>query len=67
MDLTELKKNEGVVLESCPNEEISLTEEMSVSLETEIPEVLYRGMKDFISTNPEWDQYRLMSSALANF
>ncbi|WP_320674557.1 DUF2811 domain-containing protein [Prochlorococcus sp. MIT 1341] len=38
-----------------------------VSLETEIPEVLYLGMKDFISSNPSWDQYRVMSSALANF
>ena len=38
-----------------------------VSLETEIPEVLYRGMKDFIGDNPNWDQYRVMSSALAHF
>ena len=38
-----------------------------VSLETEIPEVLYRGMKDFIGSNPQWDQYGVMSSALANF
>ena len=38
-----------------------------VSLETEIPEVLYRGMKDFIGDNPTWDQYRVMSSALAHF
>ena len=38
-----------------------------VSLEAEIPEVLYRGMKEFIGTHPAWDQYRVMSSALANF
>ncbi len=38
-----------------------------VSLETEIPEDLYIGMKDFIGTNPTWDQYRVLSSALANF
>ena len=38
-----------------------------VSLEAEIPEVLYRGMKDFIGVHPQWDQYRVMSSALANF
>ncbi len=38
-----------------------------VSLETEIPEVLYRGMKEFIAKHPNWDQYRVMSSALANF
>ena len=38
-----------------------------VSLEAEIPEVLYRGMKDFIGDHPTWDQYRVMSSALAHF
>ena len=38
-----------------------------VSLEAEIPEVLYRGMKDFIGNHSNWDQYRVMSSALANF
>jgi hypothetical protein len=38
-----------------------------VSLEAEIPEVLYRGMKDFIGVHPTWDQYRVMSSALAHF
>ena len=38
-----------------------------VSMEAEIPEVLYRGMKDFIGENPQWDQYRVMSSALAHF
>ncbi len=41
--------------------------EASVSLEAEIPEPLYRGMKKFITKNPQWDQYSLMSSALANF
>ena len=38
-----------------------------VSLEAEMPEALYKGMKDFISLNPQWDQYRLISSAVANF
>ena len=41
--------------------------EISVSLEAEIPEALYKGMKEFIGDNPEWDQYRLISSAMANF
>ncbi len=39
----------------------------SVSLEAEIPEVLYRGMKEFICSHPNWDQYAVMTSALANF
>jgi len=38
-----------------------------VSLEAEIPESLYKSMNDFITSNPQWDQYRLMSSALATF
>lgn len=38
-----------------------------ISLETEIPEVLYNGLKEFIGSNPKWDQYEVMSSALANF
>tara|TARA_B100000700_G_C14852861_1_gene764811 strand:+ start:135 stop:392 length:258 start_codon:yes stop_codon:yes gene_type:complete len=39
----------------------------SVSLEAEIPEALYNGLKTFINSNPDWDQYKIMSSALANF
>ena len=38
-----------------------------ISIETEIPEVLYQGIRDFIGSNPQWDQYKLMKSALANF
>ncbi len=38
-----------------------------VSMETEVPEVLYRGMKAFIESHPKLDQYSLVSSALANF
>ena len=38
-----------------------------VSLEAEIPEVLYRGMKEFIGSHPNWDQYRVMSSAITHF
>ena len=40
---------------------------MSISLEAEVPEALYVGMKDFISTNDKWDQSKLISSAIANF
>ena len=41
--------------------------DVSVNLEAEIPEELYKGMKDFIGTNPQWDQYRLMQAAIAGF
>ena len=40
---------------------------MSISLEAEVPEALYVGMKDFISGNEEWDQSKLISSAIASF
>ncbi len=39
----------------------------SISLEAEVPEALYVGMKDFISSNNKWDQSKLISSAIANF
>ena len=39
----------------------------SISLEAEVPELLYQGMRQFISNHPHWDQYRLVTSALANF
>ena len=40
---------------------------MAISLEAEVPEALYVGMKDFISSNDKWDQSKLISSAIANF
>ena len=40
---------------------------MSISLEAEVPEALYLGMKDFISSNEKWDQSKLISSAIVNF
>ena len=36
-----------------------------VSLETELSETLYNTMKDFVLSNPTWDQYKLINSALA--
>ena len=43
------------------------TSSSSVSIETEIPEALYNGMKKFIGDNPHLDQYGVMSSAIAYF
>ena len=48
----------------CCENELDL---MSISLEAEVPEALYVGMKDFISGNDKWDQSKLISSAIANF
>ena len=63
MDLNQLQSSVGLTTTSSTN----IASTSFVSLETEIPEVLYEGMKDFIGHNPQWDQYRVMSSALANF
>ena len=41
--------------------------ENKVSLETELSETLYNTMKDFVLSNPTWDQYKLINSALATF
>lgn len=38
-----------------------------ISLEAEIPEALFDGMRAFIQARPDWDQYRLITSALAGF
>ena len=39
----------------------------SVSLEAEVPEVLFDGMCAFIDSHPHWDQYSVITSALAGF
>ena len=57
-------------LESCVNPGLAASTEQEtpfVSLESEIPEVLFTAMKGFIGANPNWDQYQVMSSALARF
>ena len=38
-----------------------------MKLETEMSDVLYAKMKDFIKSNPKWTQDKFMSSCLANF
>ena len=49
--------------------DVNLEESSSnkVSLETELSETLYNTMKDFVLSNPTWDQYKLINSALATF
>jgi hypothetical protein len=38
-----------------------------ISLEAEVPEALFEGMRTFLSKRPDWDQYRVITSALAGF
>ena len=42
-------------------------ESSNISLEAEVPEVLFEGMRSFIHSNPDWDQYSVITSALAGF
>ncbi len=58
--IDEIKSDEG----RCYANDFDL---MTISLEAEVPEALYVGMKDFISGNENWDQSKLISSAIANF
>ena len=53
-------------IESCIEPGIE-QESASVSLEAEVPEVLFEGMREFLRSHPQWDQYRLISSALSSF
>jgi hypothetical protein len=39
----------------------------SVTLEAEVPEVLFHGMRSFLDNHPQWDQYSVITSALAGF
>ncbi len=39
----------------------------SISLEAEVPEVLFAGMREFIDRHPHWDQYSVITTALADF
>lgn len=38
-----------------------------VSLVNEVPEDLYEAMRTFVTSHPNWDQYRVMQVALAGF
>jgi hypothetical protein len=42
-------------------------EQQRISLEAEVPEVLFEGMRDFLRHHPHWDQYSVITSALAGF
>ncbi len=58
--IDEIKSDE---VRSCEND----FDLLHISLEAEVPEALYLGMKDFISSNKKWNQSKLISSAIANF
>ena len=43
------------------------TDDSVVSFQSELPLPLQQAMTRFIEGHPNWDQYRVMSSALAHF
>lgn len=49
------------------HEEADKTFTPCISLEAEVPEVLFDGMREFLSDHPDWDQYSVITSALAGF
>ena len=49
------------------NNSYNSSSQISISLETELSESLYKNMKDFVLKNPKWDQYQLINSAIASF
>tara|TARA_Y100001968_G_C19397812_1_gene739316 strand:+ start:1662 stop:1844 length:183 start_codon:yes stop_codon:yes gene_type:complete len=38
-----------------------------MSLETEVPEIVFKEMESFLSTNPRFNKNTLIESALINF
>ena len=68
MDFNQIETRIGEIrsleMGGCSENDLDL---ISISLEAEVPEALYVGMKDFISSNNKWDQSKLISSAIANF
>ena len=54
-------------LEASPADGVAAAAVARISLEAEVPEALFDGMLAFLSSRPEWDQYRVITSALAGF
>ena len=56
-----------IQLEANPADGAAAAAAARISLEAEVPEALFDGMRAFLSSRPEWDQYRVITSALAGF
>ena len=54
-------------LDASPVDGMAGTSAPRISLEAEVPEALFDGMRAFLNSRPEWDQYRVVTSALAGF
>ena len=59
--------DESVIAMRCRLAEVSDAMPAHVSVENQFPADLFQSMVGFIEQHPQWDQYRLMQSALAGF
>ena len=56
----------GATPEGCDRQDLG-DRGSCVNLEAEVPEILFEGMRSFLQLNPDWDQYSVITSALAGF
>ena len=61
------RPGDGVSLPAAGPLALAAGQAQRISLEAEIPEALFDGMRAFIQARPDWDQYSLVTSALAGF
>lgn len=61
------RPGDGVALTAADPLALAAGQAQRISLEAEIPEALFDGMRAFIQARPDWDQYSLVTSALAGF
>lgn len=61
------RPGDGVALPAADPLALAAGQAQRISLEAEIPEALFDGMRAFIQARPDWDQYSLVTSALAGF
>jgi len=62
-----LRQDESASLPAADPLALAACPAQHISLEAEIPEALFDGMRAFIQARPDWDQYSLVTSALAGF
>jgi hypothetical protein len=55
------------VAEGMAGEDSGAPAPVAVSLEAEVPEVLFDGLHQFLASHPDWSQYGVITSALATF
>ena len=68
MWLHHLASGEPTLNDGCSSQTSNANQNQEIiSLEAEIPEALFGSMQGFLQSNPQWDQYQLVSSALASF